>query len=142
MKEPKALPAASLQIFKRGFRRVWHARGGGLYACGFFLTFVWLEISTIFGELFAAESVSGFFGEQLLELLFRFSVMSLQNTVNALVWPVHIISQSPLWGGLLIGGMYLVFGRFIADPLEQWLFGDDEASAASADEKGSEEHIE
>jgi len=28
--EPKAFPGALLQVFKRGFRNVWHARGGGL----------------------------------------------------------------------------------------------------------------
>ena len=137
--EPKAFPAASLQLFKRGFRKVWHARGGGLYACGFFVTFVWLEISTIFGELFAADSVGTFFGEQLLELLFRFSVLSLQNTISALIGPVHIILLSPALGGLLVGGMYLVFAQFIADPLEHWLFGDDEESKATADKEGSED---
>jgi hypothetical protein len=128
VKEPKAFPAASLQVFKRVFRKVWHARGGGLYACGFFATFIWLEISLLFGEVFAAESVGAFFSEQLFELLIRFSVMSIQNTVSALIWPVHIIMLSPVVGGIIVAGMFFVFSRFIEEPLEHWLFGDEEES--------------
>lgn len=97
--EPKALPAALLQVFKRAFRKVWRVRGGGLYACGFFIAFIWLEISMFFSEIYAAESAGSFFSGQILELLFRFSVLSLQNTVNALIWPVHIIMLSLAVGG-------------------------------------------
>ena len=137
--EPKAFPGALGQVFKRGFRNVWHVRGGGLYACGFLVTFVWLELSMFFGEIQEAESFGGFFSGQLIELLLRFSVLSLLNTLNALIWPFHIISLSPLWGGLALGGMYLLFAKFAKDPLEQWLFGDklesDEANAVTESEK-------
>ena len=85
----------------------------------------------IFGEVLEAESIGGFFSGQLIELLLRFSIMSLQNTVNALIWPFHIISLSPVWGALTIGAMYIVFAKFVQAPLEQWLFGDE------ADTKGS-----
>ena len=125
VKEPKAFPAASLQVFKSVSRRVWHTRGGGLYACGFFLTFIWLEISTILGEILAAEGVGAFFSEQILELLFRFSVMSLKNTISAFMWPIHIISLSPMWGGIFLGVMFVVFEKFLKDPLEHWLFEDE-----------------
>ena len=137
--EPKAFPGALLQVFKRGFRIVWQARGGGLYACGFLVTFVWLELSMFFGEILEAESFGGFFSGQLIELILRFSLLSLQNTINALIWPFHIISLSPLWGGLALGGMYLLFAKFAKDPLEQWLFGDklesDEANEVTGSEK-------
>ena len=86
-----------------------------------------------------AESIGGFFSGQLIEFLLRFSLLSLQNTLNALIWPFHIITMSPLWGGLAIGGMYLLFAKFAKGPLEQWLFGDelesDEANAATVIEK-------
>jgi hypothetical protein len=133
--EPKAFPGALLKVLKRGFRNVWHARGGGLYACGFLITFVWLEVTMFFGEIFEAESVGGFFSGQLVELLLRFSILSIQNTINALIWPFHIISLSPVWGALTIGAMYIVFAKFVHAPLEQWLFGDEadmeESSAAT-----------
>ena len=123
--EPKSFPGALLQVFKRGFRNVWRARGGGLYACGFLLTFVWLEVTMIFGEVLEAESIGGFFSGQLVELLLRFSIMSIRNTVNALIWPFHIISLSPVWGALTIGAMYILFAKLVQAPLEQWLFGDE-----------------
>lgn len=137
--EPKSFPAASLQIFKRAFRTVWHARGGGLYACGFFLTFVWLEFSMFFGEIYEAESVGSFFSGRILELLFRFSVLSLQNTVSALIWSVHIIMLAPVVGAMIVGAMFLVFEYFIKEPLEEWLFGDDEESDYAAEKKLREE---
>jgi hypothetical protein len=72
----------------------------------------------------------------------RFSLLSLQNTINALIWPFHIINMSPLWGELAIGGMYLLFAKFAKAPLEQWLFGDtlelDEANAAAGSEKNTD----
>jgi len=137
--EPKSFPAASLRIFKRAFRKVWHARGGGLYACGFFLTFVWLEFSMFFGEIYEAESVGSFFSGQIFEFLFRFSVLSIQNTVKALMWPVHIIMLSPAVGGLIVGGMFLAFEYVIKEPLEEWLFGDDEDSDLAAEKKHRKE---
>jgi hypothetical protein len=141
--EPKAFPGALLQVFKRGFRNVWHARGGGLYACGFLVTFVWLELSMFFGEIQEAQSIGGFFSGQLIEFLLRFSLLSLLNTLNALIWPFHIISMSPLWGGLAIGGMYVLFAKFAKVPLEQWLFGDtlelDDANAATGCEKNPDQ---
>lgn len=139
VKEPRAFPAASLQIFKRAFRKVWHARGGGLYACGFFLTFVWLEISMFFGEIYEAESIGSFFGGQFLELLFRFSVLSLKNTINALIWPVHIIMLAPAVGAIAVGAMFVVFEYFVKEPLEEWLFGDDEESGYAGQKKHREE---
>jgi hypothetical protein len=141
--EPKAFPGALLQVFKRGFRNVWDARGGGLYACGFLVTFVWLELSMFFGEIQEAESFGGFFSGQLIEFLLRFSLLSLQNTINALIWPFHIISLSPIWGSLAIGVMYMLFAKFAKAPLEQWLFGDtlelDEANSATGSEKISDQ---
>ena len=100
------------------------ARGGGLYACGFVLTFLWLEVSTLADEIADADSVSSFFTEQLFEFVLRFSVQSIQNTVQAFLWPVPIIQWSPLWGGAILGATYLLFSRFIKGPLTAWLFGD------------------
>ncbi len=110
---------------KRAFRAVWAARGGGLYACGFVLTFLWLEVTTFFSEVAAANSVGEFVTEQLFEFVIRFTVQSIQNTVAAFMWPLAIIQWSPAWGGLILGGMYVVFPRFIKPRLEGWLFDDE-----------------
>jgi hypothetical protein len=124
VKEPRAFPGAFGQLLKRSFRTVWEARGGGFYACGFVGTFIWLELQTIAGEIAGADGVGSFLSEQLLEFLFRFSLQSLVNTIQALIWPALLIGKYELWGiaGLLLA--YLLFSLVIKEPLTRWLFAD------------------
>ena len=126
-KEPKAFPGALLDFFRRSFRTVWDARGGGLYAIGYVLTFLWLEITMFVGEVMASESIGGFFGEQLFEMLFRFLGESLQNMIAALIWPVYVIQIAPPWGAIAFGAAYLGFDKLFKKPIEAWLFRDDES---------------
>ncbi len=125
--EPKRFPHALLNVIRRSFRTVWDARGGGLYACGYVLTFLWLEVRMLVDDIMAAESISGFFGEQIFEIFFRYLGESLRNMIIAFMWPVYIIEISPPWGlaGLVV--MFVVFANFLKSPLEQWLFHDDES---------------
>jgi hypothetical protein len=125
VREPKAFPNKTAQALRPWFRKVWDARGGGLYACGFVLTFVYLEVSTLFGEILAANGIVDFFTEQLFELLFRFFGESLKNMVLAFMWPLPIIQYSPPWGIAILAGVYVVFANLIKKPLEQWLFKDE-----------------
>ena len=125
--EPRAFPRALLDFLRHSFRTVWDARGGGLYACGYVLTFIWLEIRMFFSEILAAESVGGFFGEQIIELLFRFLGESIQNMVVAFIWPVWFIQYRSPWGLVLLGAMFVVFSNFLKEPLQQWLFHDDDS---------------
>ncbi len=123
--EPKAFPGALLKVLRRSLRTVWDARGGGLYACGYVLTFLWLEITMLVSEILSAESIGGFFGEQVFELFFKFFGESLRNMISAFMWPIYVIEVSPPWGLGAFVIMYLVFGRWIKQPLEDWLFHDD-----------------
>ena len=107
------------------FRKVWKARGGGLYACGFVLTFIYLEVTMLIGEIMAATGVVDFFTEQLLGLPLRFVRESLQNMIAAFIWPVPLIEFSPPWGVVILGAIYLLFTYLIKEPLEKWLFHDD-----------------
>jgi hypothetical protein len=93
-----------------------------LYACGFVLTFFYLEASTLIGEILNASGIVSFFTEQLVEILFRFLGESLKNMVLALMWPVAFVQYSPPWGLAILAAMYLAFTKFIKKPLEQWLF--------------------
>lgn len=124
--EPRAFPGALGKVAKRSVRTLWDARGGGLYACGFVLTLIWLELTTLFGEIVSSGGIVEFFSEQVLEFLFRFTIDSFQNTIYAFLWPVYVIRISPIWGGAMLALLYVVFSRFIKDPLEDWLFHDDE----------------
>jgi len=132
--EPREFPAALLRVLKKSFRTVWEARGGGLYACGFVITFVYLEIRMFFVDIYEAESVSGFFSEQASELIFKYIGQSFQNTISAFMWPVHIIQINPPYSVAVLAGMFVIFSFLIKEPLERWLFDDDESSA---DEKST-----
>lgn len=125
--EPRAFPRAFTDFLRHSFRTVWDARGGGLYAIGYVLTFVWLEIRMFVDEVFSAESVGGFFGEQIFEMLFRFFGESIQNMVYAFIWPVWFIQYRSPWGLVILVVMFVVFSNFLKAPLERWLFHDDVA---------------
>lgn len=122
--EPRSFPSEMLKLIKRSLRTVWDARGGGLYACGFVVTFVFLEVRMFILDIFAAESVSGFFTEQASELVFKYIGQSLQNTINAFMWPVHVIGFQSPWGIGILVGMFVLFPMFIKERLERWLFHD------------------
>ncbi len=126
VKEPKAFPKKTAHAMRPWFRKVWKARGGGLYACGFVLTFVYLEASMVIGEIMAATGFVDFFTEQLMELPLRFLGESFQNMIQAFIWPVEIITYSPPWGIAILAAMYLLFTYLIKKPLEQWLFSDED----------------
>lgn len=126
--EPKAFPNELLNLMRRSFRTVWDARGGGLYACGYVLTFIWLEVTMFVGDVLAAESIGTFFGEQIFEMLFRFLGESLQNMIQAFMWPVFVIESFDKWGIGILVVMYLVFNRLLKERIEQWLFRDDESA--------------
>jgi hypothetical protein len=120
--EPESLPGEVTHIFRRSFRRVWDARGGGLYACGFVITFVYLEIRMFVVDIFEAESVGGFVTEQATEMIFKYLGESISNTISAFLWPVEIIQLQQPWGLILLILMFVVFDRFLKQPIERWLF--------------------
>ncbi|MCH8306497.1 MAG: hypothetical protein IH930_00005 [Proteobacteria bacterium] len=124
VKEPKAFPRKTAHAVRPWFRKVWKARGGGLYACGFVVTFVYLEATTIIGEILASKGIVEFFTEQLVELIFRFIGDSLLNMIQAFLWPLAVAEFSPPWGIAILIAMYLLFRYWIGEPLEQWLFHD------------------
>lgn len=126
VREPKAFPHKTAHAIRPWFRKIWNARGGGLYACGFVVTFLYLEVSTLIAEILAANGIVAFFTEQLFELLFRFLGESLKNMVLAFMWPVPLVQYSPPWGIAILVAMYLLFRYIIKEPLTQWLFKDDE----------------
>lgn len=129
--EPNVFPGELLKLIRRSFRTVWDARGGGLYACGYVLTFIWLEVTMFIGDVLAAESIGALFGEQIFEMVFRFLGESLQNMIQAFMWPVFIIQFSDKWGIVVLVVMYLVFNRLLKKPIEHWLFRDDDPASES-----------
>lgn len=124
--EPRAFPGAFLQAIRRSVRTIWDARGGGYYACGFVLTFIWLEITMFIEDIVAATGIADFFGGQLLEMLFRYLGESFLNTIRAFAWPVYVIQISPPWGLTVFALMAVIFNKFLKEPVENWLFHEDD----------------
>ncbi len=125
--EPKALPHEVGGIVRRSLKRVWDARGGGLYAVGFVVVFVYLETTMFFGDIAEAESVTGFITGQIGELLFKYLGESIRNTITAFLWPVHVIQINPPWGFAALAGAFVLFDRFLKGKIESWLISDDRA---------------
>jgi len=132
--EPRAVPGELRRRFKRFVRTVWDAHGGGLYACGFVIAFLWLEATTVVDEIASSSSLAAFVTDQLFEFLFRFTVQSLTNTILAFIWPAFVLQWSPMWGGALLGVLYLAFPRFIKPTITRWLFDDEPESEKPQEE--------
>ena len=126
--EPQAFPREVGGLVRRTLRRVWDARGGGLYACGFVVTFVYLETKMLVSDIAEAESVGGFFTEQAAEMVFRYVGESIQNTVQAFIWPVKVIQIDPEWGIAVLVAAFFLFDRFLKAKIEEWLFDRDNQS--------------
>jgi hypothetical protein len=122
--EPRQFPKDAMKLIKRSLRTVWDARGGGLYACGFLVTFVFLEFRMFILEIYNAESVGSYFSGQVAELFFKYIGESFQNTISAFMWPVWVIEIHPAWGAGILAGMFVLFPMYLKRPLERWLFDD------------------
>jgi len=124
VREPRSFPSHVLRLVRRSARRLWSARGGGFYACGFVIVFLFLETRMFIDDVvkFAGfESI----GQELVQYFLRFLSESLVNTFQAFVWPVLLIEQSPVWGSLALGLGFWLFPAFLKKPIEEWLFADD-----------------
>jgi hypothetical protein len=112
--------------FRRWFAKVWKVRGGGLYAVGWAVTFAYLEVTTLVGEIVGAEGVVEFFRSQLIEFVFRFIGDSLSNMISAFMWPVEIVQWRPPVGAILLGAAFVLFPVTIKPYITGWLFPDGE----------------
>lgn len=112
------------------FRKVWEVRGGGLYAVGFALTFLYLEIVSLADDVLG---IGAIFNGQLVDFIINFFVDSLMNTIAAFMWPVDIVQWSPPWGAVALGVAFWLFPTYVKPHIEQWLFdGESEAKEPEA----------
>lgn len=101
-------------------------RSGGLYACGYAITFVVLEVTTVVSEIADSDGIIDFFTEQLFEFIFRFASDSIVNLIHALIWPVYFIQWSPLIGAIALVAAYSLFAKYLKKPIEKCLFDEQE----------------
>ena len=114
------------------FRKVWKVRGGGLYAVGYILTFLFYEAKTVAEEIAESTGIVDFLSNQIFEFVIRFATDSLQNMIQAFMWPVAIVELFPPYGAIALGLAFFAFPKYLKKPIEKWLFGDDKESAPSS----------
>lgn len=81
------------------------------------------------GDILGAESFGALVGEQIFEMFFRFLGESLQNMIQAFMWPVFIIQSYDKWGIGILAVMCVVFNRLLKEPIEHWLFHDNDSAS-------------
>lgn len=109
--------------FQNWFRKVWEVRGGGLYACGFGLAFLYFEIGSLREDI---AQIGGIFNGQLISFLIEFIIDSFTNTIRAFGWPVYVVLTAPPFGAIALGLAFALFPKYIKPRLTQWLFPDGE----------------
>lgn len=121
---PAVLPGKAHGWFRTWFGRLWRVRGGGLYALGWVVTFLILEVRAIVSDIAEAESVAAFLGAELIEFFFRFMGESIINFGLAFAWPAFVIQWHQTAGLIALALAWFAFPRFLKPWLERWLFGD------------------
>ena len=108
--------------FRTWFRKVWEVRGGGLYACGFAVTFVIFEIGSLADDVLGVGAV---FQGQAIEFAINFIIDSFMNTMRAFMWPVYVIEWSPPYGVIALGVAFWLFPTYAKPHIEKWLFDEE-----------------
>ena len=138
VRRPETVPGKAHGWFRRWFRKIWKVRGGGLYALGYIVTFVWLEVQSLTGDIVGSDGVGDFVTGQVFEFVFRFFSDSIVNMVMAFLWPLRFLEYRPPLGMIALLLLYLGFARYLKPPIERWMFGgdpdpDDETGTADDD---------
>lgn len=134
LNRPGVLPGKAHGWFRTWFAKVWKVRGGGLYAVGYALTFAYLEVRSMIGEIAEAEGVVDFFTGQIIEFFIRFMSESVLNMVQAFMWPLWLIQAWQPFGAIALCLMFIAFPLVLKKPLERWLFGDEMVKTDSPEE--------
>jgi hypothetical protein len=108
--------------FRKWLRKVWKLRGGGLYACGFAISFVIREIGSLADDVLG---IGAIFSGQAIEFIVNFIVDSFMNTMYSFMWPVYVVQLALPWGAIGLGLAFFGFTSLLKKPIEGWLFADD-----------------
>lgn len=119
--QPRVIPGKAHDWLRRWFARIWKLRGGGLYACGYAVTFLVLEVRSLTGDVADSSGVVDFLTSQVFEFVFRFIGDSFINMILAFIWPVYVIEFQPLWGIIGLGLAFALFDIVLRKRIERWL---------------------
>ncbi len=99
-------------------------RGGGLYACGFAITFIILETASIIDDV---KEFGLLFNGEIVAFFLNFIIDSLQNTWKSFAWPMYVVQFASPWGAIGLGVAFWLFPIYVKKHVEAWLFSDDES---------------
>ena len=103
---------------------MWDVRGGGLYACGFAVTFIVLEAGSFIEDF---KEIGLLLDGQIIAFILNFIVDSLQNTLQAFIWPVNIVQVAPPFGAIGLGLAFWLFPTYVKKHIEAWLLDAEES---------------
>jgi len=122
---PGGLPHKAHGWFRSWFRKVWDVRGGGLYAVGFAVAFLVFEVrEAIVEDIPEFIAMNNLLSSELVGFGIQFLVDSMLNFVRALLWPVYVAQLWPPAGLIVLVAAFVLFPRFLKQPIERWLFRD------------------
>ncbi len=130
---PRELPRHAESMLRRWFRNVWAVRGGGLYAVGFAVTFLYLEIVEILTDDLPALFTINLLSSELFELVISFVIDTFLNFLTALIWPAFVVTFAAPWGAIALGIAFVAFNQFLKAPVERWLEDDDARPPGKSD---------
>ena len=116
------LPDTAHGAFRKWSRKIWELRGGGAYAMGFIVTFLYLEtIDILFDDvpkLYAMQSLAS----EIPPFIIEFLIDTLINTLWAFMWPVIVLQWPMPWGIVALIAIFTLFPKFVQKPVENWLY--------------------
>jgi len=122
---PGGLPDKAHGWFRAWFRKVWDVRGGGLYAVGFAVAFLYFEIrEAILEDIPQFVAMNNVLSSELIGFGIQFIIDSMLNFVRALLWPMYVVSLWPPVGLIALIVAFVLFPRYLKTPIERWLFED------------------
>lgn len=122
---PGGLPDKAHGRFRAWFRKVWDVRGGGLYAVGFAMAFLFFEIrEAIVEDIPGLIAMNSILSSELIGFAIEFLVDTMINFVRALLWPVYFVQLWPPVGLIALVAAFVLFPRYLKEPVERWLFQD------------------
>ena len=128
--DPRQLPGKAHGRLRTWFRKVWDVRGGGLYAVGFAVAFLYFEAREIvFDDIPGFIAINNVFSSELIAFGIDVVIDTAINFVKALVWPVFVVGLWPPVGAIALGLAYVLFPRYLKSPIERWLFAEDKRQA-------------
>ena len=116
------IPDQAHGVFRRWFRKVWESRGGGLYAVGFAVAFLYFEINDILFDDIPKLTQINVMSSDLVGFIIEFIIDTFINMGMAFAWPVWVIQWQSPYGLALLIAAFVLFPRFVQKPMEHWLF--------------------